>query len=976
MNKTSTLFLASAVLAALFSGRASAAISFNRDIRPILAENCFACHGPDKHKRKAKLRFDIREGGGYEERDGVTAIVPGKPDDSELIIRVLTQDEEEIMPPPKSEKKLKPEEVALLKQWVAEGANYEGHWAYEAPRKAAAPAGVHPVDHFIDRRVKAAGADRAPIAEPHELARRLAFDLTGLPPTPAQVQAFTNAFEKDPRSAVAGAANDLLASSRYGERMAAYWLDLVRYADSIGYHSDNPMNVYLFREWVVGAFNDNMRFDDFTRWQLAGDLLPDATDAQKTASGYNHLLQTTQEGGAQDKEYRAIYAADRVRNVAGAWLGGTLGCAQCHDHKYDPYTARDFYSMAAFFADIQEPGVGKRGPEIPITTKAHAAALAKLDKQVVAAQKVATTITPAIEAAQREWETNLAGSALPVFGEWQVIGPFSDPGGAEKTHAKKFAPEERVDLKAEIDGKQWQRREQLANGQVHALDGAANAAWYLYRSVESNAASTVDLSLGSDDAIKLWQNGEVKVDHYIGRGPAPDQEKVTLILPAGTSHVLMKITNISGGAGFYFGVRGSELPGKIANLLKVPADKRDEAGRQEVAAYYAGIAPILADARAKLEAATKQRAEYDKNLPRTLVTVSMPQPRVTRILARGNWLDDSGEIVQPAVPSFLGKIDTGERRANRLDLANWVVDPSNPSTARTFVNRLWKLFFATGLASNVDDLGSQGQWPTHPELLDWLAVEFVDSGWDVKHMVELIVTSEAYARSSKTTPALRERDPSNALIAHQSRFRLDAEMIRDNALSLSGLLVEKIGGGSVKPYQPAGYWEHLNFPGRTWSADAGDNQYRRALYTHWQRSFLHPAMLAFDAPSREECTAERPRSNTPLQALVLLNDPTFVEAARAFAERIVEEGGADPAARITWAYREALSRQPSASEAKLLGDLHASQFARYTGDAAAAAALMSVGLHKAAADTPAPELASWTAVARTILNLHETITRP
>ena len=312
----------------------------------------------------------------------------------------------------------------------------------------------------------------------------------------------------------------------------------------------------------------------------------------------------------------------------------------------------------------------------------------------------------------------------------------------------------------------------------------------------------------------------------------------------------------------------------------------------------------------------------------------------------------------------------------RLDLANWVVDPSNPSTARTFVNRLWKLFFATGLASNVDDLGSQGQWPTHPELLDWLAVEFVDSGWDVKHMVELIVTSEAYARSSKTTPALRERDPSNALIAHQSRFRLDAEMIRDNALSLSGLLVEKIGGGSVKPYQPAGYWEHLNFPGRTWSADAGDNQYRRALYTHWQRSFLHPAMLAFDAPSREECTAERPRSNTPLQALVLLNDPTFVEAARAFAERIVEEGGADPAARITWAYREALSRQPSASEAKLLGDLHASQFARYTGDAAAAAALMSVGLHKAAADTPAPELASWTAVARTILNLHETITRP
>ena len=945
---------------------------FNRDIRPLLSEHCFACHGPDEHERKAKLRFDLKEGGAFEKRDGVTAIIPGNPNESELMFRLTTEDKDEIMPPPESGKKLKPAEIALIKKWIATGAEYQGHWSFNKPAKPKVTPASHPIDHFVDKKLADINLKSSAPAQAHTLIRRISLDLTGILPTPEEVRQFRQAYDKNPAAAIKAATKRLLASPRYGERMAVFWLDLVRYADSIGYHSDANMDVYLFREWVINSFNDNQPFDQFTREQIAGDLLPDATVEQKIASGYNRLLQTTEEGGAQPKEYIAIYAADRVRNISGAWMGGTLGCAQCHDHKYDPYTAKDFYSMAAFFADIKETAVGRRAAGLPAATGQHKKRITDLEKKIADLKEKTMVSSPEIKADQAKWEKSVIASSKPVLGKWRIIGPI--PGGdPNKAFNTEFGPEKGIDPNAVIAGKKWQERN-FPDGKVHALGNNANSAWYLYRTMNAAVATQLPVSLGSDDGIRVWLNGHEQLKNNTGRGAAADQEKLTLELRPGHNHFLMKIINHGSGSGFYFKAAGNELPLNVLTALKLPSGERNEAQKKEVEQYYLGISPALAGSRTQVKALEQEIAQLQKNLPRTLVTVSM-KPREMRILPRGNWLDDSGEIVQPAVPQFLGKLNTGDKRATRIDLANWLISGENPMTSRTFVNRLWKLFFGNGLAKNVDDLGSQGQWPSHPGLLDWLAVEFVESGWNVQHMIELIITSRAYSQSSHVTPGLLERDPFNALLARQSRFRVDAEMVRDNALAFGSLLNERLGGRSSKPYQPAGYWRHLNFPARRYAHDMGENQYRRALYTHWQRSFLHPSLLAFDAPSREECTAERPRSNTPLQALVLLNDITYVEAARAFAERIIKEGGKDPTSRINWAMNTALSRKGDAQEVKLLFDLQAAQLKRYLADEKAAIELNTVGLQPPPKDLPAPELASWTAIARTILNLHETITR-
>ena len=973
MRSQSLLISASLMTMSSLALAADDRVRFDRDIRPILSENCFTCHGPDQHERKAKLRLDVKDGGIYADRKGVIAVVPGKPEESELFFLLTTDDKEEIMPPPKSEKSLTPEQIALVKKWIEQGAEWEGHWAYENPTKSTLSAGSHPVDYFIGKGLKAEKLDPSPVADPHTLLRRLSFDLTGLPPTPGQVAAFTRQAASDLSGAMSMAADRLLASPRYGERMAVFWLDLVRYADSIGYHSDNPMDVYPYREWVIEAFNANQRFDEFTRWQIAGDLLPNATSEQKVASGYNRLLQTTAEGGAQAKEYVAIYAADRVRSISGAWLGSTLGCAQCHDHKYDPYTAKDFYSMAAFFADVKEKGVGGREGYMPVASGNYKKRGAELDARIAQLSKEARTGTPGFAKAQAEWEKSIASSIEPSLGDWHLIGPFTG-GDANKVFDTAFGPETKVDAKAALNGKKWQKRTDFPDGNVHALPGDGNAAWYLYRTITAPLATQLALSLGSDDGIRVWVNSTEQLSKNVGRGAAADQEKITVSLKKGNNQYLMKIVNHGGGAGFYFKAGGSHVPANIVAIVKKPADQRSAEEKTEVADYYLSVAPELAEARAKVEAAKREKAEFSKKLPRTLVTTATT-PRTMRILPRGNWLDDSGPEVTPAIPGFLGKLDTGERRASRLDLANWLVDRENPLTARAFVNRVWKLCFGAGLSRNVDDLGAQGQWPSHPELLDWLVVDFMESGWDVKRLVKLLVTSKTYAQSSRSTVASRERDALNILLARQSRFRMDAEMVRDNALALGGILVEQIGGRSVKPYQPAGYWRHLNFPGRKWAPDSGESQYRRAVYTHWQRSFLHPSLLAFDAPSREECTAERPRSNTPLQALVLLNDPTYVEAARSLGERIMKEGGDDAVARIRWAFLEALSRPPSDRDLKIVADLQVAQFKRYLADGAAGKQLLSVGLRPAPTDLPVAELAAWTTVARTILNLHETITR-
>ena len=761
-------------------------VEFNRDVRPILSENCFACHGPDARKVKAKFRFDVEKSAKGKASSGATPIVPGDVKKSEMLVRLNATDDTH-MPPTEGGKKLTAKQLATLTAWVEQGAKWEDHWSLTPIQRPVPPAVKgsvflkNPIDRFIVETLNENGLKLSPMADRVTLIRRVTFDLTGLPPTPAEVDEFV----KDPEpEAYEKVVTRLLKSPQYGERMAMWWLDVARYADSVGYHGDQVMTVWPFRDYVIKSFNDNKRFDQFTREQLGGDLMPNATTEQKVASGYNRLGMMSAEGGVQPKEYLAKYASERVRAVSGGWLGLTTGCAECHDHKFDPISAKDFYKMEAFFADIQEQG--------------------------------------------------------------------------------------------------------------------------LYN--------------GSDFGSKL---------------SLPSEEQKTKLLDA-----TRKIDALP-----------AIVP--LQAILGLPASRPVESTRKSL---------------------ETQRAALEQSFPSTLVTVAVA-PRPIRVLSRGNWMDDKGELVEPgtlsAMPGALKK--TG--RLNRLDLADWLMAKENPLPSRVLANRLWKLMFGAGLSRKLDDLGSQGEPPTHPELLDYLAGKLIDSEWDIKAFVKSLAMSETYTQSSLASAELRERDPFNRLLARQSRFRLDAEMVRDNALAVSGLLNTKLGGPSTKPYQPRGYWSFLNFPAREWQDDTGDNLYRRGLYTHWQRQYLHPTLLAFDAPSREECTADRVRSNTPLQSLVLLNAPEFVEAARVFAEDVLKAGGTTTDARLDHAFRKALSRPAKPAEKETLLAMLNQHLADFKKTPASAKDLLGVGARPADAKLDPAELAAWTSLTRTVLNLHAGVTR-
>ena len=776
-------------------------ISYNQDIRPILSRNCFACHGPDQNDRKAKLRLDTAEGAYASLKGAAPAIVPGDIDKSELVARIL--DDEDPMPPVDSHKQLKPEEKELLINWIKAGAVYSKPWAYEKPSKHPVPNVTNSdwpknwIDHFILFRQEELKLKPLQDADSTTLIRRLHFDLTGLPPEWSVVEQF-----KSGKLSYEDLVEMLLKSPQFGERMAVYWLDLVRYADTVGYHGDQDHNISPYRDYVIRAFNLNIPFDQFTREQIAGDLLPESGKWQKVASGYNRLLQTSHEGGIQAKEYNAIYAADRVRNLSNVWMAATMGCSQCHDHKFDPYTIRDHYSMAAFFADLPDTGFSgnslptKRPPEIPFLS----------DQQ-----------------------------------EGEVLA-----------------------LKAKL----------------RTLVGADK-----FNQIEN-------LKSGND------------------------------------------------------------------KLSKVPKEHQ-----------------------AEWQSLSSQIIAIEKASRMTMVSFSSNEPRTMRILPRGNWLDDSGPVVMPSVPAFLGELPVNSKeRANRLDLANWLVDDKDGVgllTARVFANRIWYLFLGKGLSPSLEDFGGQGTPPTHPELLDNLALDFYSNNWDVKHLIRTIVHSRTYQLTSIPNTKVLEVDPSNVLYTRQNRNRLGAEFIRDNALAVSGLIeMQEVGGPSIKPYQPAGYYRHLNFPTRKYSHSTGVSQYRRGLYVHWQRMFLHPMMKAMDAPSREECTAERPRSNTPTSALVLLNDPTFLEAAISFANRILKSAPANTEERLQFAFRTALSRNPNHQELSTLQDLLEATRPYYAENAILIDQLLAdSGNSHISKDIDRLELATWTAVARTILNLNETNNR-
>ena len=599
--------------------------------------------------------------------------------------------------------------------------------------------------------------------------------------------------------------------------------------------------------------------------------------------------------------------------------------------------------------------------------------LDEFDRQLAAAQSELTRSTPELAAAQTQWEAatlaDLETSA--AFSAWHMLGPFKAKS-FEEAWSKDSGPETKVDLQQSFGKVKWAKQDKLEDGKVHPLSGD-NASWYFHRTATVPADLETELSLGSDDAIAVWINGKQVHANMTQRAAAPDQDKVKVQLVKGDNDILIKVVNAGGAAGFYFNAKAIGVPGNVVAALRTAAESRNDQQKKEIADYFRTVAPELKSVRDEIARLSKEKEAFQNSIPRTLMTKTT-NPREIRLLPRGNWLDESGPVLTSAIPEFLGSIPK-EGRANRLDLAQWIVARDNPLTARTFVNRLWKLYFGNGLATPLDDLGRQGTLPTHPDLLDWLAVEFMDSHWDTRKMVRLLVTSATYRQASVSSPELRRVDPYNRLYSRQSRFRIEAELVRDNALAISGLLVEKIGGRSTYPYQPDGYWRHMNFPARTWPGDQGDFLYRRGLYTWWQRMFLHPSMVAFDAPSREECTVERPRSNIPQQALVLLNDPTYVEAARAFGVRIQHEGGASTQDRIQWAFRVALSRNATEREVAVLSAVYENDLQRFAADNDAARSFLSVGQSAAPTEGNIAEAAAWASVARVILNLHETITR-
>ncbi len=989
-------------------------IRFNRDIRPILSENCFRCHGPDGNARQADLRLDRRE----------VAIERGaiKPRDtraSKLVQRVNASDQARVMPPLFSGKKLSGEQKNLLTQWIEQGAEYEPHWAYIKPERPQAPGGSAAIDHLINVKLEEKALQPVGKADRRTLTRRLSFDLTGLPPSSQVVDAFAD--DESP-GAYEKLLDQFLDSPHYGERMAVHWLDLVRYADTVGYHGDTPMNIYPFRDWVIRSFNENKPFDEFTREQLAGDLLPDPAPWQLVASGYNRLSRMTNEGGSQAKEYLVKYAADRVRNISTVWLSSTMGCSECHDHKFDPFWAKDFYSMGAFFADIEEKGVAEGnadwGSHIRVLSLRAAAEMAGIDRDLAEVRQSGEGKLGATPKQLGRFAKYVKDDLL----QWRLLDP--ERVWEDCAHPD-FKEEEcgRYDLREEEDGivRAIVTGEKKPRKSVHQIEVTLG----------EQTVTALALELFSTAGFGQFDLSEFQV-RLLGREDwplrvsletlLPDREEPKSMLrhafddnfhtgwrgswaeepvgePKDTSRRAvfvfeqalkpkpgekLRVTLI------FYGRRGNNIAGRVrllasgAEFPEIPASGEL---REAVLAKGRRTGPqnaVLTEAFQRFTGNNSNWAEI-RSLERrkktlldhageSLIAKSV-EPREMRVLARGNWMDDSGEIVEPQVPHFLNPLETKGKRLTRLDLANWVIDRENPLTARVFVNRLWKMFFGTGISKVLDDVGSQGEPPTNQELLDWLAVEFMESGWDVKHIVKTMLLSDTYRRSSEPSEELLAADPYNRLHGRQTMARLDAEFVRDNLLAVSGLLNRTMGGPSVKPYQPAGYYKELNFPKRVYEADMNANQFRRGVYTHWQRQYVHPSLMAFDAPSREECAAERAVSNTPLQSLVLLNDPSYVEAARAFAARILRSGEKDAAARVDFAFQQAFSRQADAAERDVLLGLLDSQRKSFSEDPARAGKLLKTGISPVPAGLDKVELAAWTSVARALFNKHEFLMR-
>jgi hypothetical protein len=1030
----------------------STKIRFDRDIKPILSDRCFHCHGPDQEHREADLRLDLKEAA-FADRDGNFALIPGSLENSAIWERISSHDEFVKMPPLESNKKLTTKEIDLFKRWIEQGAEWSDHWSFVTPVKPEPPKVTtdvpvkNPIDQFIGQKLLENGLSLSPEADRRTLIRRLSFDLTGLPPTPEEVQAFVddqapNAYER--------VVDRFFSSPHYGERMAVMWLDAARYGDTSVFHADGPRDMWAWRDRVVQAYNENMPFDQFSILQLAGDLVPEASISEKVLAGFNRNNGTTDEGGAIAEEYRVEYVVDRVKTTSTVWLGMSMECAQCHDHKYDPISHEDYYRFYAFFNVSADGGMqtrkGNATPTLAIPDPEKQEQLPKTEKQLASVKEKLVNRRTVAQSSYDEWldmkekevAENPSGSTpvgitvhLPFDeGDGSKVGNVANADKPGSIQGKFEWVEGRSGKALKLDGSSYV--DLGDQGRFDRTDAASYGGWV---KIPKNGSGALIARMDDGDSyrgfdclitggkiaphiIHSWPTNAIKVNSkkaleadkwqhvmvtYDGSSKAAgvkiyvngenwewtveqDRLSKTIIteksLLVGSRHPSSRLKGEVDDVRFYpralSETEVKQLSGAdpILPILQLASDKRSEEQQKTLFDYYLNNADeefqTLTAEQNKLQ---QQIIDLKKPLTTVMIMSDQPKPRETFVLMRGQYNSPSDQKVEPGTPSALPAMPD-DFPANRLGMAKWLFAPEHPLTSRVAVNRYWQMLFGKGLVSTPQDFGAQGEYPTHPELLDWLAVDFRENGWDIQRFLKQIVMSHTYRQTSRVTPELLEQDPENVLLARSPRFRLQSEFIRDNALAISGMLNEKMGGPGVKPYQPPGLWAEVGLSGRPiFKPDQGEKLYRRSLYTYWKRSAPPPNMQIFDAPTREKCTINRPRTNTPLQALVMLNDVQFVEASRQMAARMMSEGGVLPVERLEQGFLLTVARPPSATEQSVLTQLYQQSLQHYRENTEAATKLLSLGESKIPAGLDPVEHAAWTIVASTLLNMDEALTR-
>ena len=1018
-------------------------VEFNRDIRPILSDVCYQCHGPDSVKRKADLRLD-REQDAFAKRDGHQIIVPGDPAASELYRRLTTGDPDERMPPADSKRTLTKQQIELIRRWIEQGAKWQKHWSFILPQRPAAPRVTatawtrNELDHFVLARLEREGLNPSSPAEKTTLIRRVSLDLTGLPPTLEEIDAF---LADDSPDAYERVVDRLLASARFGERMAVPWLYAARYADTSGYQNDGPRYMWRWRDWVINAINANMPFDQFTIEQIAGDMLPDATLDQQIASAFNRNHRGNAEGGIIPEEYEVEYVVDRVDTTSTVWLGLTMGCSRCHDHKYDPISQKEFYQVFAYFNNVPEYGraikEGNSPPFIKAPTPVQKEQLERLRSELAQAQArlASHCATAALKQQVRKWAESTRSKSV----DWTLTDGLVSHFPLENNAANVAVKTKREAVKLDVEFQKgrlgnaahFSGKDSIEAGDVGKfgyfdkfsllawikLDGEKGgtvvsrmtkvprgAGYYLH--IENGHVQANLVKRWLDDSMRVETKKRLESDRWYHVMMTYDGSRRASGIhvyvdgedwPLNVNHDFLNQTMASDEP-LRIGAGHSNFHGMIDDVRVY--DRCIEPEEVEVASVWQSISqiaelnqldnPYRQDAKLRMafldqfgpersrkrfhqmQAARRRYRSFFEAVPTLMVMQETENPRGTFILERGQY-DKPQQQVQSGVPEVLHTLSK-DTSNNRAGFARWLVDRKNPLTARVTVNRYWQMLFGQGLVSTIEDFGAQGQLPTHPALLDWLATEFVRNGWNVKALMKTIVTSATYRQSSRVRPELLERDPNNRLLARGPRFRLSAEVVRDQALAAAGLLEERLGGASVKPYQPEGLWKEIATD-TNYEQSKSPDLYRRSLYTYWKRTVAPPNMMNFDANARESCTVRETRTNTPLQALTLLNDVTYVEAARVLAERIMMSKQSKPADRIRLAFRILTGRQPATIELEILTSGFQFHRKRYKSDQTSAASLVGVGDSQPDKSLDVSELAAYTAIVQLILNLDEAITK-